>query len=87
MVHFRDTELPVLSFFSFFLPNDPHCLQLKSRYKMLFILKPLHTLPIKVYLSQFAFHKHIYICICQRIIYEQLYTKSIFINQIIFYMD
>ena len=86
MVHFRDTELLVLSF-SFFLPSDPRCLQLKSRYKMLFILKPLHILPRKLYLSQFAFHEHFYICICQRIIYEQLFTKSIFINQIIFYMD
>lgn len=55
MVHFLDTELLVLPFFFFFLPNDPRCLQLKSRYKMLFILKTPHTLPRKVYLSQFAF--------------------------------
>lgn len=77
MVHFLDTELLVLSFFFFFLPNDPHCLQLKSRYKMLFILKTLHTLPRKVYLSQFAFHEHFYICICQRVIYEQLTIHKI----------
>ena len=77
MVHFLDTELLVRSFFFFFLPNDPHCLQLKSRYKMLFILKTLHTLPRKVYLSQFAFHEHFYICICQRVIYEQLTIHKI----------
>lgn len=87
MVHFLDTELLVLSFF-FFLPNDPHCLQLKSRYKMLLILKTLHTLPRKVYLSQFAFmNTFIFAFVKGLFMNNYLYTKSIFINQIISYMD